>query len=207
MRNLFLLFILLFCNLVFSQESYMASDENEPIVSTSSRINDFKEDRKNSVYNFKYFSLEYSPKYKGFVWASYRLTSEMIERGKVISRDSIYFFKEGESLKHSDYTRSGYDRGHGVPFASMYWDKMAAMETFSMLNIVPQTPFLNRGPWQYLERYERKLADATGCIQVVIETEFEQKKKGKLYPVRKMTKTFYTCNMKFIAAFPFYNLK
>lgn len=56
-------------------------------------------------------------------------------------------------VRHGDYTRSGYDRGHMAPnyaIATRYGDA-AQNETFLMSNIIPQTPALNRGPWRMLE--------------------------------------------------------
>ena len=44
-----------------------------------------------------------------------------------------------------DYTNTGYDRGHfGASDASHDWDKKHQKATYSMANIVPQTPFANR---------------------------------------------------------------
>ena len=51
----------------------------------------------------------------------------------------------------SEYNNSGYDKGHLCPSA----DK--GQITFSMINVVPQTPGLNRGPWKDLENYCRRL--------------------------------------------------
>lgn len=51
----------------------------------------------------------------------------------------------------AEYRHSGYDIGHMCPSA----DKGPI--TFSMANVVPQTPGLNRGPWKDLENYCRKL--------------------------------------------------
>lgn len=57
----------------------------------------------------------------------------------------------------SDYTGSGYDRGHVCPNADRYGSREAADSTFVMTNMTPQTPDLNRGPWQKLEAYLRSL--------------------------------------------------
>ncbi|WP_028305223.1 DNA/RNA non-specific endonuclease [Oceanospirillum maris] len=56
-------------------------------------------------------------------------------------------------VKHQDYTRSGYDRGHLAPnyAISRLYGKKAQVETFLMTNIVPQKPNLNRKIWQRLE--------------------------------------------------------
>lgn len=57
----------------------------------------------------------------------------------------------------TDYTGSGYDRGHLCPNADRYESREAADSTFVMTNMTPQTGDLNRGPWQKLEAYLRSL--------------------------------------------------
>lgn len=58
-------------------------------------------------------------------------------------------------ISHSDYSASGYDRGHLVPSADRFGDEALNEETFFMTNIVPQTPELNQYPWEKLESYAR----------------------------------------------------
>jgi endonuclease G len=55
----------------------------------------------------------------------------------------------------TDYSGSGYDRGHMVPSADRFGDVRLNEETFIMTNIVPQTPALNQYPWEKLESYAR----------------------------------------------------
>jgi endonuclease G, mitochondrial len=57
----------------------------------------------------------------------------------------------------SDYTGSGYDRGHMLPNADRQGSPEANAETFFMTNIVPQVPDLNRFVWEKLERYARSI--------------------------------------------------
>lgn len=60
-------------------------------------------------------------------------------------------------VKPTDYTHSGYDRGHMCPSG----DRTATVEdnraTFLTTNITPQTLDINRGPWEKLESYSRSL--------------------------------------------------
>jgi endonuclease G len=58
----------------------------------------------------------------------------------------------------SDYSRSGFDRGHMIPSADRDNNPENQAATFFMTNIVPQSPDNNRGPWVRLEEYCRKLA-------------------------------------------------
>lgn len=53
----------------------------------------------------------------------------------------------------SDYTRTGYDRGHLYPnyLASVTFGPKVQQDTFLVSNIMPMTPELNRGIWRELE--------------------------------------------------------
>ena len=57
----------------------------------------------------------------------------------------------------SDYTGSGFDRGHLAPSADRSGSVEAMTATFLMTNMTPQTGDLNRGPWAKLEAYLRTL--------------------------------------------------
>ena len=61
----------------------------------------------------------------------------------------------------SDYTKSGFDRGHLVPAADIPHDapQKAMDETFLMTNISPQIPAFNRGIWASFEKYVRSLCN------------------------------------------------
>ena len=67
-----------------------------------------------------------------------------------------------------DYTNTGYDRGHfGASDASHDWDKKHQKATYSMANIVPQTPFANRYKFIALEKHEREMAVKYGRLENV----------------------------------------
>lgn len=59
-------------------------------------------------------------------------------------------------VKPSDYTNTGYDRGHMAPAANAN-DWIAMDESFLMTNMTPQAPGLNRGAWNKFESYVRKV--------------------------------------------------
>ncbi len=67
----------------------------------------------------------------------------------------------------SDYTRSGYDRGHMCPAADNKWSELAMKECFYMTNICPQVHEMNAGAWEKLEDKCRTWAKAEGPIYIV----------------------------------------
>ena len=52
------------------------------------------------------------------------------------------------------WTDTGYDRGHMAPNwgVSICYGRQAQIETFLLTNVIPQSPALNRGLWETLEK-------------------------------------------------------
>ena len=69
-------------------------------------------------------------------------------------------------VKTSDYTGTGYDRGHMAPAADMKWSQRAMEESFYMSNICPQHKNLNRGDWNDLEDACRAWAKKYGTVYI-----------------------------------------
>ncbi len=70
-------------------------------------------------------------------------------------------------VEPSDYSYSGYDRGHMAPAADMKFDAQAMRECFYMSNICPQTHELNAGAWSKLEKACRRWAEKFGEVYIV----------------------------------------
>jgi endonuclease G len=60
----------------------------------------------------------------------------------------------------------GYDRGHMTPAGDVP-PGPARRETYSLANVVPQAPRLNRGKWERIENAVRRLARRDGTLYVV----------------------------------------
>jgi len=58
-------------------------------------------------------------------------------------------------VQNTDYSGSGFDRGHNCPSADRTSTVAANSSTFLMTNMIPQAPNLNQGPWGTLEDYIR----------------------------------------------------
>jgi endonuclease G len=60
-------------------------------------------------------------------------------------------------VQGTDYSGSGFDRGHHTPSADRTSSVPDNSATFFMTNMMPQAPFNNQGPWEELESYCRTL--------------------------------------------------
>ena len=56
-------------------------------------------------------------------------------------------------VTNTDYTNSGYSRGHMVRSEERTWSADQNKQTFLMTNILPQYQDLNGGPWYKFEQY------------------------------------------------------
>lgn len=109
------------------------------------------------VNNF--YALSYNRSRATANWVAWRVSKA--DTGNVSREDSFRpddrLPKSWGRVTPSDYTGSGYDRGHICPSADRNGNPEAMAETFLMSNMIPQTPDLNRGPWAKLEGYLRTL--------------------------------------------------
>ena len=113
------------------------------------------------------YTVSYNHHYKTPNWVAWELTRQETtgEEGRTNQ------FLPDPSLPEprvetSDYTHSGYDRGHMAPAADMKWSKQAMKESFYMSNICPQNRKLNRDDWGDLEESCRKWAKKYGTVYI-----------------------------------------
>ncbi|MBW4556110.1 MAG: DNA/RNA non-specific endonuclease [Trichormus sp. ATA11-4-KO1] len=72
----------------------------------------------------------------------------------------------------SDYTGSGFDRGHMAPSADRTNTIVNNSATFLMTNIIPQAPDNNQGVWASLETYSRDLVVNQGRELYIISGSY-----------------------------------
>jgi endonuclease G, mitochondrial len=106
------------------------------------------------------YALSYSKK-KGIPnWVSWQLNASWLgdahRVGKFAPDEAL---PDGwERIRPSDYTGSGFDRGHMTNSEDRSRSPEDNIQTFLMTNIIPQSPDNNQGPWVQLENYCRQLA-------------------------------------------------
>jgi len=129
-----LLFLLLVPIFLFGQLKFLPSSNGEVVEHT-------------------YYSLSYLEEHEQAEWVHYKLNSTML-KGEIPRKKNYTIDRKVStgSAKTSDYTNSGFDRGHLVPAADMKMDFTSVKEAAYMSNISPQKPKFNNGVWSRLEK-------------------------------------------------------
>lgn len=107
---------------------------------------------------FNGFNVMYSGVSKTPLWVSEALTPQRLSQ-KIPREDSFHEetrVKTEHRATLSDYKASGYDRGHMAPNADMP-NKAAQNDSFSLANMVPQSPKNNQQVWRELEEATRAI--------------------------------------------------
>lgn len=122
------------------------------------------------------YALDASGITKGPLWSAEHLTAAQMAGADETARTGSFHDEKNipaaDRSELADYKGSGYDRGHMTP-AGDAENAEAERQTFSLANVVPQTPQLNRGVWERIETQVRGLATALGDIYVVTGPAFE----------------------------------
>lgn len=129
----------------------------------------------------KGYTLSYNADYKTSQWVAWELTRKET-KGKEGRTDKFLPDPDvlGAKAYTSDYTKSGYDRGHMAPAADMKWSRQAMEESFFMSNICPQNPNLNRGDWNDLEEKSRQWAKKYGAVYIACGPIYDTKRPKRI---------------------------
>ena len=104
------------------------------------------------------------------LYSAEHLTRDKLEAAKTLSRKDSFHpeatLPARDRAELSDYSRSGYDRGHMSPNAD-FATRSAQAESFSLANMVPQVHANNAGIWAGIEGATRQLAINEGEVYVV----------------------------------------
>jgi endonuclease G len=114
----------------------------------------------NYLVKRKQFALSYNNSKGTPNWTSWHLSKAWlgkVTRGNPFAPDTSLpkgFF----IVRPTDYRSSGFDRGHLCPAGDRSASREDMDATFLMSNMIPQSPKVNRGPWEKLEAYCRDQA-------------------------------------------------
>jgi endonuclease G len=104
------------------------------------------------------------------LYAAEHLTRDRLMQAKGLKRNSKFYpdpnLPASERAELHHYARSGYDRGHVAPSGDMPTPE-SQQECFTLANMVPQEPSVNRGIWEGVESATRKLAKNRGDLYIV----------------------------------------
>ncbi len=130
------------------------------------------------------------------LWSAEHLTKEGL-RHKIKRTNDFHAEEElniNERSELTDYSLSGYDRGHMAPSADMP-NKTAQHECFTLANMVPQNSDNNRGIWAAIEESTRRLTKVKGELYVITGPLFLgssiQRIKGRVLIPTKIYKAIY----------------
>jgi len=127
------------------------------------------------VIDKQVYKVCYSYDMKGPLYVSYELNGNLVNKSNIKKRPSFYSEKNipvKYRSKSQDYKHSGYDRGHLASDASFDYDIKALRKVYSMANIAPQLPKVNRHQWIKTERFERQMASKLGYVSVLIGVQY-----------------------------------
>jgi endonuclease G len=116
------------------------------------------------------FALKHSGVTRTPLYAAEHLTRDRLAQAKGLKRNSKFYpdpnLPPSERAELYHYARSGFDRGHVAPSGDMPTPD-SQQECFTLANMIPQEPSVNRGLWEGVESAVRKLAKDRGELFVV----------------------------------------
>lgn len=128
------------------------------------------------IIDKKIYKICYSYKHKAALAVWYKVDGYLAFKKNIKKRPRFYSERTVPvryRAKPSDYRHSGFDRGHLALDADFDYDIKVLRKTYSMANIVPQYPKVNRKAWAKAEKLERYVAHKLGYDYVINLVDFK----------------------------------
>ena len=129
------------------------------------------------------FAVMYSGVSRTPLWSAEHLNRKRLQQAKQIDREDSFHeesrLPQSMRAKLSDYSGSGYDRGHLAPNGDMA-NRSQQYDSFSLVNIAPQSPRNNRYIWRNIESATRYLTQQYGEVYTITGVAFTDKKAKQL---------------------------
>jgi endonuclease G, mitochondrial len=147
------------------------------------------------------------------IYSAEHLTADRLAQGRGLKRVNSFHpddrLPASERAELADYARSGYDRGHIAPSGDMF-DPQSQHESFSLANMIPQEPSINRGIWERIESGVRRMVKSKGELFVVTGPLFQggelQRIGGRVLVPSAVYKAVYSPNSQEAGAYVIGNL-
>jgi endonuclease G len=124
-----------------------------------------------------FLSICYDYTYKSAKYVAYTLDGTLVNSVDIDDRPSFYTEPEiprEYQIFYSDYINSGYDRGHLAPDADFDYNEEDLKVIYTLANIIPQDPNVNRYFWIKAEYQERLVAATLGELNVINGVVFDE---------------------------------
>ena len=160
-----LLLTLMGCGSGGTQESN--NQESSDIDYKSQFIN---EGNCSQIIDNEFIHICYDYKLKAAKSVAYTLDGDLMNNPNIDKRPSFYVEKSIEKrhrVSSTDYTNSGYDKGHLAPDAAFDWSDESLNAVYTLANIIPQAPQVNRNMWSQVEKFARDKAVELGELNVI----------------------------------------
>jgi len=127
---------------------------------------------KNKIINKQIYKICYDTQMKGPKFVGYTLDGNLVNKGNYKKRPSFYTeknLKKRYRTTNSDFSYTGLDKGHMANHADFDNEKnlKRVRKTYSLANISPQYPVVNRKLWLKAEMAERSNAKRLGKLNVL----------------------------------------
>jgi endonuclease G, mitochondrial len=178
-------------------------------------ISDFIDLKKcDQIIDKQVFKICYSYEHKGALAVWYELDGKLVNKTNIKKRPSFYNEKTipmKYRSKSKDYTKTGLDRGHLANDASFDYDKKIVRKTYTMANVIPQYPKVNRYTWIKAERYERQIAVKLEKVTVINLVDYSNSNKvigkNKVSVPTSFSKILFNNYADFSKCFQYQNIK
>ena len=129
------------------------------------------------------FAVMYSGVSRTPLWSAEYLNRKRLQQAKQIDREDSFHeesrLPQSMRARLSDYSGSGYDRGHLAPNGDMA-NRSQQYDSFSLANIAPQSPRNNRYIWRNIESATRYLTQQYSEVYTITGVAFTDKKVTQL---------------------------
>ncbi|MFZ1751706.1 MAG: DNA/RNA non-specific endonuclease [Saprospiraceae bacterium] len=165
------IFLIIAVVVLFGLFTYLSKNlpEGGSSITEKEVIRTFLPTSSGQLIHHKYYSLSYIEDAEQAEWTAYVMDKDMLNAPNVERSDrfNIDDMVTTGSAAHSDYSNSGYTRGHLVPAGDMAFDDIAMQESFYMSNMTPQLRQFNNGIWKELEENVRDWTYKAGRLYII----------------------------------------